>query len=85
MSTALNPYVWELYMDSTEGQQALTYFADLPDFAARAQHGNFGLDVWQWLSAQDPDADTAWEDEAMDEMPVRFVAAIRDFALSHAV
>lgn len=85
MTTLFNTYVWELYVNSVEGQEALNYFAGVGDFAMRAQHGGFGLGVWNWVNAQDPDAGVVWQDEAMDEATAQLVTAVRDFAAKQSV
>ncbi|CAM4088410.1 hypothetical protein [Deinococcus marmoris] len=79
MATTLNRYVWALYLNTFEGEQALAYFQTLDDFADRANLLEPFLGVGQWVGAQTVEG-MDWEDAPLDEEDLQFIVAIRDAA-----
>ena len=84
MAATLNRYVWDLYLNTVNGEQALTYFQTLDDFADRANLLEPFMSVGVWTEAQIVEG-AVWEDFPMDEGGLQFIAAVRDAALQFPV
>lgn len=79
MASQLNAFVWELYLNSVEGQQATEYFASLEDYAQRSGLLDPFLSVSDWIVS------LAEETEAPENAPMSpdessFVEAVRQAA-----
>lgn len=84
MPATLNPYVWEMYLNSFHGQLALEYFDRLDNFADRADLVKLFLGVSTWIDIQSTEGNV-WEDVPLDEESTTYIEAVRVAALEAPV
>lgn len=83
--TSLNPYVWALYRNSFEGQQAVAYFEGLKNYADNAAYEDPFHAVGEWIASQEEGTETPWEAVPMDEETLAYLNAVRSYAERHPV
>lgn len=85
MSETLNPFVWELYLNSAEGQTAVQYFEGLHDYTKNEGYLLPLHGVNDWLEAQYEDTQFPW---TLGEMPgdaSTLIQRVMDYARKHSV
>lgn len=85
MPTALNPYVWDLYLNSLGGELAVTYFQGLKDYTANAAFEDPLQGVMTWMASHVENSGTIWEDEPMDKETIAYIGAVRRYAQARPV
>ena len=70
MAATLNNYVWDLYLNTFEGQQALTYFQTLDNFADRTNLFGKFMGVGGWIASQTIEGGV-WEEKRANSISGR--------------